>query len=120
MRFVNLRLGKWLLVLVAALLFAACSDSNEPDGDTQIRIVNASGTTIFRVFYSACDDADWGDDRLDSDEVIEDGDDRGFDVSEGCYDIRADLDVTGTPVNQRTEFGVEISDGEIHEFTVTE
>ena len=120
MRFVNLRIGKWLLVLVAALFFAACSDSNEPDGDTQIRVVNETGGTIFRVFYSDCDDPDWGDDRLDSDEVIEDGDTRGFDVDPGCYDIRADLDATGTLANQRTVFDVQIDDGEIHEFTVTD
>ena len=64
-----MRVSRWVVVLAAVLAFTGCS--SEPNSDTQIVVVNATGETIFRVFYSDCEDPQWGDDRLDDDEVIE-------------------------------------------------
>jgi hypothetical protein len=109
-----MRISRWLAVLATVLLFAACGGDNEPNGDTQIRVVNTTGETIFSILFSNCDDINWGEDRLDDDEVVETGTERSFDVNDGCYDIRADFDLNGA--DQQTIFAVEIEDGEIFDW----
>ena len=117
MRFTGLRFGKLFSLFAALAIFAAgCSDSNEPNGDTQLRLINSTGSTILFVYYSDCDDQSWGDDRLDDDETIADGDDRFFDVDPGCYDLRADLAGGGS----ETLFGVQIDEDETFEWTVVD
>ncbi len=108
-----MRITRWVAALCSVLLFAACS--SEPNSDTQIVVVNETGETIFRVFYSDCTDPQWGDDRLEDDEVIETGNEREFNVDEGCYDIRADFDLNG--LDQVTLLNQEIDEGEVLEFT---
>ena len=107
------RVKGWLAVMLVVLLVAACSDSNEP-GDTLLTIENESGARVAFVQCSDCGDPEWGPDRLDDDEFIDDGDSRSFDVDPGCYDIQVTL-VGGEEV---TEFGAEISEGEEFVFTV--
>ena len=107
-----MRMSKWVMALFAAFVIGGCS--NEPNSDTQIVVINTTGETIFRVFYSDCEDPQWGDDRLDDDEVIENGEERAFNVNDGCYDIRADFDVNGTDQVTTRE---EVEEGEIFEWS---
>lgn len=76
----------WMALVAAALLVGACGGDG-PEGAT-LTLDNQSGVTIGYVYYSDCDDLEWGEDRLGDTEVIQDGDDRSFDVDAGCYDIR--------------------------------
>ena len=80
------------LALAATLLVlssGACDDLIGL-GDTLV-IENESAATITRVFIRHCDSTDWGVDRLGADEVIGPDESRGFDVDDGCYDLRADF-----------------------------
>ena len=106
------RVKGWLAVLLVVFLVAACSDSNEP-GDTSLTIENESGVTIAIVQFSECTDPEWGDDRLDDDEFLEDGDSKTFDVEPGCYDIR----VIYVDESFDVQLNKEISEGE--EFVYT-
>lgn len=108
-----MRISRWVATLFLVLLFSACS--SEPNSDTQIVVVNTTGETIFRVFYSDCEDPQWGDDRLDDDEVIENAEERAFNVDPGCYDIRADFDLNG--VDQVTLLNQVIDEDQIFEWT---
>lgn len=108
-----MRISRWVVALLAAVVFAGCS--SEPNSDTQIVVLNATGETIFRLFYSDCEDPQWGEDRLDEDEVIENAEERAFNVDPGCYDIRADFDLNGQ--DQVTLLGQEIDENTIFEWT---
>jgi hypothetical protein len=108
------RVKGWLAVLLVVLV-AACSDNNDP-GDTSLTIENESGTTIAIVNFSDCDDPEWGEDRLDDDEFLEDGESKTFDVDEGCYDIRV-IFVGGA---SETQLDNQIDDGEEFVYTVTD
>lgn len=111
-----LKRGSLLVALLAVALVAACSDSNEPNGDTQFRLENESGETILFVFFSECDDPSWGSDRLGSDEVVEDGEDRLFDIpNEGCWDFR----VVFADEDEDYDLDVQIDEGDTHVWTVT-
>ena len=107
------RVRGWVAVLLVSFLVAACGDSNEP-GDTSLTIENESGITIAIVNFSDCDDPEWGDDQLDSDEFIEDGESRSWGVNDGCYDIRV-IYVGGT---SETLLDQQIDDGEDFIWTV--
>ena len=108
------RVKGWLAVLLVVLL-AACSDNNDP-GDTSLTIENESGVTIAIVNFSDCDDPEWGEDRLDDDEFLEDGESKTFDVDAGCYDIRV-IFVGGA---SETQLDNQIDDGEEFVYTVTD
>ena len=109
------RLKGLLTVLLVVLLVAACGDENDP-GDTSLTIENESGVTIAIVNFSDCDDPEWGDDRLDSDEFLEDGESKSFDVDAGCYDIRV-IFVGGA---SQTQLDNQIDDGEAFVYTVSD
>ena len=51
-------------------------------------VENNSSRSIFYVNFSSVADANWGDDRLGSAEVISAGDSRGWSVPEGSYHVR--------------------------------
>lgn len=108
------RVKGWLAVLLVVLV-AACSDNNDP-GDTSLTIENESGVTIAIVNFSDCDDPEWGEDRLDDDEFLEDGESKTFDVDAGCYDIRV-IFVGGA---SETQLDNQIDDGEEFVYTVTD
>ena len=108
------RVKGWLAVVLVVLL-AACGDNNDP-GDTSLTIENESGVTIAIVNFSDCDDPEWGEDRLDDDEFLEDGESKSFDVDSGCYDIRV-IFVGG---ESRTSLDNQIDDGEEFVYTVTD
>jgi hypothetical protein len=102
----------WMAALLLVVLVAACGDNNDP-GDTSLTIDNESGVVVAFVQYSDCADPEWGPDRLDDDEFIEDGERRSFDVDPGCYDIR----VTFVGGSEVIELDNQIDDGE--EFVLT-
>lgn len=108
-----------LAILIAALSYSACSDSNEPDGDTLIRVTNGTSSTIFKVFYSPCSQATWGNNRLDDDETIAPGASRSFGVDPDCWDIAVDF-ALDNPVGAHDEElrNQDISDGETLVWTV--
>lgn len=54
-----------------------------------VRIVNdTGGYDIWYIFISPASSDNWGDDWLDSDEVLPSGSSVSFDVPDGVYDIR--------------------------------
>ena len=75
---------------VLPLLLAACGgEPTDPLTNASIVIHNASGVAITAVEYARCSDDEWGDDRLDSGEVIAPGASRTFIVEPGCWDVSA-------------------------------
>lgn len=86
------------LVLGAAVTLAgACgSDSStEPTVPTPppattgtVNIKNEASVPILAVYISACSDATWGANRLNSGEEITPGALRSFTMPAGCYDVK--------------------------------
>jgi hypothetical protein len=90
MRFVG---SSWRLVMAAVLALAvgACGETEPtPPGPATLRIVNASGAPITSLHYNSCTILHWGTDRLAVGEVIADGAEKSFAITEGCWDVRAD------------------------------
>ena len=111
----GLRLAAAALVLSAA--FVGCSDNNAPDDEAQVEFKNGTDETIVFAYYSACTDPNWGPDRLGSEEVIDEGDDRVFTLpGAGCWDFRADL----SGGNQAELRGVDVDLGERFQWEVTD
>ena len=80
------------LALATALLTLATTACDDLIGlNDAILLENESETSITRVYIRDCDSTDWGIDRLGADEVIGPDESRGFDVDQGCYDLRADF-----------------------------
>ena len=56
-------------------------------------VINAGTDTVFHVFASRCEDGNWGNDRLGSNEVINPGQRRTLSLYDGtgpcCFDLRA-------------------------------
>lgn len=90
---------KKILILVALGLLAlatlgcsVCSNITGPSGGGggNVTLINNSGETVCFVYISPVEDDMWGDDWLGDVETISNGDQRGFDVPDGDYDLRAD------------------------------
>lgn len=78
------------LACLAVLAVAACGDdSSGPTPEGTLTIVNGSAQTILIVNFSDCSESTWGSDRLGASEVIAAGASRSWDVTPGCYDVRA-------------------------------
>ncbi len=93
---------------------AACTDNTDPDDQTILEIVNDGDTAIEMVNYSACDDPEFGIDRLDPGEDIAPGASRVFEIEPGCYDMR----VWFAGGEDEVRFDEEISPGETFEWGV--
>ncbi len=80
------------LLALAMLGCSVCSGitGNGDGGGGNVTLINNSGETICFVYISPVEDQYWGDDWLDSEETINSGSQRGFDVPHGSYDLRAD------------------------------
>lgn len=74
-----------LVAVLSVPLAAACDGPTE--GAPVLVVENAAGISISEVFIRDCPVKFWGDNRLDSMEVITPGRRRAFDVGEGCYDV---------------------------------
>ena len=93
-----------LAIATAILAFSVSACDDLIGLDDAILLENESEASITRVYIRDCDSTDWGVDRLGADEVVGPDESRGFDVDEGCYDLRADF-LTG---GNTQEHGVEI------------
>lgn len=87
------------LILGAAVTLAgACSsDSNTeptlpppppPSTTGTVNVKNQASVAILAVYISACTDATWGANRLNSGEEIAPGALRSFTMPAGCYDVK--------------------------------
>lgn len=79
-----------------ALLTTACGEgSGNPVGPTPspangtVSLTNQANTPIIAVNITSCSDDSWGDNRLESGQVIPPGGNRTWSVPAGCYDVRA-------------------------------
>lgn len=104
------------MALAAVMLCAgaACVDNTDPDEPAQLEIVNESDTVIETVNYSACDDPEFGIDRLEPDEDLAPGATKVFEIEPGCYDMR----VWFAGGDDEVRFDEEISPGEVFEWAV--
>ncbi len=104
---------KLAFALIAAVGVAACGEGTEPEppGPATLRIVNNSGVPITSVHYNSCFILHWGPDHLASDEVIADGAEKSFAITEGCWDMRADFVDDADPA----DWGPERLDNDIDE-----
>ncbi len=94
-----------LLSVLAVLLLAvlACGGSPTPvvvnpptgggggggGGSATIIMHNNSGQTVWYAYVSPCSESTWGDDDLGA-STVENGSTFTFNVTAGCYDLRAD------------------------------
>jgi hypothetical protein len=79
-----------LLTVCAALAtfaIAGCDDDPEGPQTTRLRVQNNAAESIFEVYFSACSDATWGNDRLGATETIDPSESREWDVTPGCWDV---------------------------------
>jgi hypothetical protein len=109
--------SRWWRAALAVLLLgagAACADNTDPDDPTILEIVNESDTVIEMVNYSACDDPEFGIDRLDPAEDVAPGASRIFEIEPGCYDMR----VWFAGGEDEVRFDDEISPGQTFEWAV--
>ena len=108
------RLWRTALAILLLCAGAACADNTDPDDQTLLEIVNDSDTVIEMVNYSACDDPEFGIDRLDPGEDIAPGASRTFEIEPGCYDMR----VWFAGGEDEVRFDEEIGAGETFEWAV--
>ena len=106
----------WLLcALGLGLLLVSCGEDAsgpEPCTGTCLVVSNVSDLRIEEVDFSLCSASDWGPNKLGTDEIGP-GNSREWEVSPGCYDIRA-IAKDGDGWCSNAEFGTQISDGERH------
>ena len=106
---------------LAALTLAACGGDDGSTGpgpgpapsQAKLVIKNASSLTIAVVRFSDCSDVSWGPNRLGANETIAAGGQRSWDVTPGCYDIRAEA-TTGSKVEWMDR---QLAAGQTREFT---
>jgi len=87
------------LAALAALALAACGgdSSTGPTPTATLSLANAANVPITAVYFSACDDTEWGANRLGAGESIATGGSRTWSIPAGCYDVKAS---TGTKAGQ--------------------
>lgn len=89
------RLARLVMLAGTATTLAACGGGDGPTGPgaapTQALLVvrNASTVALTAVQFSACSETTWGGNRLDANESIAPGQSRSWQVTPGCYDVRA-------------------------------
>jgi hypothetical protein len=80
-------------VAIAAIAFgaAACGgdDSTGPEPMGTIALLNESSVDIVSVYFTSCDDDNWGPNRLADSETLAAGQLKSWSVEPGCYDVRA-------------------------------
>lgn len=90
---ITARTRSLLLAFLALGGLAACGGGDggitAPAPSTAISLRNDSNAAIVSVYFSACDQTAWGDDRLGATETITPGQTRHWTVTAGCYDVKA-------------------------------
>lgn len=109
-----------LVGILLLLTLAGCGDSSTGPGPqtnsctgTCLVVENAStDLTIDEVLFTTCEASSWGSDRLGSDQ-LDPGGSRGWQVTAGCWDIRARAD-EGSEEWISQAFGVALETGETY------
>lgn len=75
---------------------AACGSSGDSTGPSAprngtITLLNESDAPIDAVYFSGCDEATWGPNRLAAGETIATGATRSWTTPAGCYDFKANI-----------------------------
>lgn len=105
-------------LVAACALLAACGGGDGATGPTvaSLRVVNATGRPIVRLFYQRCVQPTWGADRLGALAPLAPGTTYGIDsIPSGCYDLRADTD----DGRRATRFQQNLRGGDTFEWTLT-
>ena len=109
--------------LLVAVVLGCGGDEDPPVGPqtntctgTCIVVTNASQRNVDEVNFSACDDSEWGPDRLGTGR-LQPGGSRGWSVAAGCWDIRAMAFPNSSEVYAVVQTGATINTGET--FTLT-
>jgi hypothetical protein len=114
------------LAATLALFTAACGGDGDdsstgptptPSGNATVTVVNHAPTgSVMFLRYRACGSISWGHDVLGS-SILSAGEQTSFDVSAGCYDVRA------TPSEVGLDYlyfnGVQVSAGESRTLEIT-
>lgn len=109
-------------VLAVAVALAGCGgDGGDAVGPqtntcvgTCIVVTNSTSLTINTVLFAACDDSDWGANRLGGGR-LRPGSSRGWTVTPDCYDIRASAP-SGEGTYTVTHVGIDIAADESYAF----
>lgn len=104
----------FVALAVVAFVFAGCSDSSGND-PTRLVVRNTSSEAVSDLYFSKCNDIDWGSDRLGND-VISTGASRTWTLDPGCWDMLAGM-VSGVEVERLDE---QIDKGETFTWTITD
>jgi hypothetical protein len=87
----NVVLERYDVILQGSIVLVAEDLTTPPEPtDLTVTLENASGRSICFVFISPSSADSWGDDWLDSDEVIVSGGQRAFQIPPGTYDFLAE------------------------------
>ena len=85
---------KFLILIAFPLLLSGCGSTGGSggygSGVAYLDIVNSTGVSIFYLYLSSCSSNSWGSDQLGSD-VILSGTTYRFQMTPGCWDLRAEL-----------------------------
>jgi len=111
------------LALASLLVLAGCGDSGTGPDDGNGSVLNPelivvnelTDRAISFLYWSACDAGSWGPDRLGAD-VLSVGEERRWTLTEGCWDLLADLE-DGTEV---TRFGEQFDNGDVVRWTISD
>ena len=72
----------------APAAYSSSSSSSSSRGASLVVINNAS-QPIYYLYASRCSSSSWGEDQLDSDQVIMPGSEVSFTMGTGCWDLKA-------------------------------
>jgi hypothetical protein len=109
------RLLKLLAVIFTVGLGACGDDDPAAPQVTRLRVQNNSAVSIFEVYFTECPNPTWGADRLGATETIDPTENRQWDITAGCWDVRlvTEDDLNVDFVNQN------IAAGQTHTITLT-
>jgi hypothetical protein len=82
--------ARGLFTAAALIGLAACgSDATGPAASASLELRNDSNLPIVSVNIAACSDESWGGNRLSAGESVAPGAIRTFQLTPGCWDVRA-------------------------------
>ena len=112
-----------ILLLSVGVALAACGGDNGggigPQTNTctgtclVVENQSNTGKAVTVVNFTDCSDPSWGTDRLPGSEEIRPGGSRGWSVTTGCWDIRAQH-IAGAQTYTVQHLGYVLSNGETH------
>ena len=101
----------------ASVLLAGCGTSaTAPSTSAYLELDNQSGEAIYYLYYSECEADNWGEDRLDADQVIAEGELHRESFNPGCWDFKSESQ-SGEIVE---EYAIELLLGETFSWNIEE